>query len=161
MKSEHFVVAFLALLFFGCSSGKKAYERGNYYEAVMKSVNRLRQHPGHSKSIEALQSAYPLAVEFYENEAKNEIASNSNFKWKNAIQSYNSINALYEAIRQCPGCKTAVPSPKNYYAEIGPLKEKAAEESYKAGIGALMKGNRNDAKKTDFNLDDAQNFDPR
>ena len=160
MKSEHFVVAFLALLFFGCSSGKKAYERGNYYEAVMKSVNRLRQHPGHSKSIEALQSAYPLAVEFYENQAKNEIASNSNFKWKNAIQSYNSINALYEAIRQCPGCKTAVPGPKNYYAEIGPLKEKAADESYNAGITALMKGNRNDAKNAYFNFSDVQHFVP-
>ena len=160
MKLEYFVAAFLALLFFGCSSGKKAYERGNYYEAVMKSVNRLRQHPGHSKSIEALQSAYPLAVEYYENEAKNEIASNSNFKWKNAIQSYNSINALYEAIRQCPGCKTAVPNPKNYYAEIGPLKEKAADESYNAGITALMKGNRNDAKNAYFNFSDVQHFVP-
>ncbi len=160
MKSVHFMVAFLALFLFGCSSGKKAYERGNYYEAVMKSVNRLRQNPGHSKSIEALQSAYPLAVEFYENEATNEIASNSNFKWKNAIQSYNSINALYEAIRQCPGCKTAVPNPKNYYAEIGPLKEKAADESYNAGINALMKGNRNDAKNAYFNFSDVQHFVP-
>ena len=160
MKSGHFVVAFLALFLFGCSSGKKAYERGNYYEAVMKSVHRLRQNPGHSKSIEALQSAYPLAVEFYENEATNEIASNSNFKWKNAIQSYNSINALYEAIRQCPSCKTAVPNPKNYYAEIGPLKEKAADESYNAGITALMKGNRNDAKNAYFNFSDVQHFVP-
>jgi hypothetical protein len=160
MKSGHLAVAFFALLLLGCSSGKKAYERGNYYEAVMKSVNRLRQHPGHSKSMEALQSAYPLAVEFYESEAKNEIASNSNFKWKNAIQSYNSINALYEAIRQCPGCKTAVPNPKNYYAEIGPLKEKAADESYNAGITALMKGNRNDAKNAYFNFSDVQHFVP-
>jgi len=143
-----------------CSSGKQAYEKGNYYEAVMKSVNRLRQNPDHSKSIEALQNAYPLAIEYYENEAKNEIASNSPYKWKNAIQSYNSINALYEAIRQCPGCKQAVPNPKNYYAEIGPLKEKAAEESYNAGIGALMKGNRNDAKQAYFNFADAQHFVP-
>jgi len=126
----------------------------------MKSVNRLRQNPDHSKSIEALQNAYPLAIEYYENEAKNEIASNSPYKWKNAIQSYNSINALYEAIRQCPGCKQAVPNPKNYYAEIGPLKEKAAEESYNAGIGALMKGNRNDAKQAYFNFADAQHFVP-
>jgi hypothetical protein len=160
MKSQQFVVALFALLFFGCSSGKKAYERGNYYEAVMKSVNRLRQNPGHSKSMEALQSAYPLAVEFYENEAQNEIASNSNFKWKNAIQSYNSINSLYEAIRQCPGCKTAVPNPKNYYSEIAPLKEKAADESYNAGITALMKGNRNDAKNAYFNFADVQQFVP-
>ena len=160
MKTAFFASVVIALFLIGCSSGKQAYERGNYYEAVMKSVARLRQNPDHSKSIEALQNAYPLAIEFYENEAKNEIASNSNYKWKNAIQSYNSINALYEAIRQCPGCKKAVPNPKNYYTEIGPLKEKAAEESYNAGIGALMKGNRNDAKQAYFNFADTQHFVP-
>jgi len=160
MKSTFFASAVIALFLIACSSGKQAYERGNYYEAVMKSVNRLRQNPDHSKSIEALQNAYPLAIEYYENEAKNEIASNSPYKWKNAIQSYNNINALYEAIRQCPGCKQAVPNPKNYYTEVGPLKEKAAEESYNAGIGALMKGNRNDAKQAYFNFADAQHFVP-
>lgn len=160
MKSGLFPICFLLLIFSACSSGKKAYERGDYYESVMKSVSRLRQNPDHSKSIEALKNAYPLAVELYENEAKNEIASNSNFKWKNAIQSYTYINTLYEAIRQCPGCKKAVPNPKNYYAEIGPLKEKAADESYTAGIDALMKGNRNEAKRAYFNFVDVQNFVP-
>lgn len=160
MKTGHTLIAIALLIASACSSGKKAYERGNYYEAVMKSVARLRQNPDHSKSIEALRSAYPLAVDYYENEAKNEIASNSNFKWKNAIQSYNNINSLYEAIRQCPGCMKAVPNPKNYYAEIGPLKEKAADESYSAGIEALMKGNRNDAKQAYFNFVDAQHYVP-
>jgi hypothetical protein len=160
MKSTFFVSAFLALIAFGCSSGKKAYERGDYYGAVMKSVNRLRQNPGHTKSSEALQLAYPLAIEYFENEANNEIASNSTYKWKNAIQAYNNINSLYEEIRQCPGCKKAVPNPKNYYAEIGPLKEKAAEESYNAGINALMKGNRNDAKQAYYNFADVQRFVP-
>src|SRR5688572_20687714 len=160
MKSAFFASVVIALFLIGCSSGKQAYERGNYYEAVMKSVARLRQNPDHSKSIEALQNAYPLALEYYEKEANNASASNSNYKWKNAIQAYNNINGLYEAIRQCPGCKKAVPNPKNYYAEIGPLKEKAAEESYNAGIGALMKGNRNDAKEAYFNFADAQHFIP-
>jgi hypothetical protein len=160
MKSTLFASAVIALIAVGCSSGKKAYERGDYYGAVMKSVNRLRQNPGHTKSSEALQAAYPLAVEYFENEANNEIASNSPYKWKNAIQAYTNINSLYEEIRQCPGCKKAVPNPKNYYAEIGPLKEKAAEESYNAGINALMKGNRNDAKQAYYNFADVQRFVP-
>jgi hypothetical protein len=51
-------------------------------------------------------------------------------------------------------------SPKNYYTQIGPLKEKAAEESYNAGINALMKGTRDDAKRAYFNFADAQDFVP-
>lgn len=150
----------LVALVSACSSGKKAYERGDYYSAVMKSITRLRQNPDHSKSMATLRDAYPLAVDYFVSQAKNEIASNSAFKWKNAIQSYNTINQLYEQLRQCPGCLKVIPDPKNFYAEIGPLKEKAAEESYNAGIAALMKGTREDAKKAYFNFADAQSFVP-
>lgn len=154
------VFALITIILSSCSSGKQAYERGDYYGAVMKAINRLRQNPDHSKSVSILKEAYPLAVEYFESQANNEIASNSNFKWKNAIQSYNNINQLYEQIRQCPGCLKVVKNPKNYYAELGPLKEKAADESYNAGINALMKGTRNDAKQAYYNFADAQTYIP-
>ncbi|HET9486451.1 MAG TPA: hypothetical protein VFO54_03410 [Chryseosolibacter sp.] len=155
-----YLLVFTLIVLSSCSSGKKAYERGDYYGAVMKAISRLRQNPDHSKSAATLEEAYPLAVEYFESQANNAIASNTAFKWKNAIDSYNSINQLYEQIRQCPGCLRVVKNPKNYYSEIGPLKEKAAEESYNAGITALMKGSRNDAKQAYFNFSDAQLFVP-
>lgn len=160
MKTGHLLAVLLILLLSACSSGKKAYERGDYYAAVMKAVNRLRQNPDHGKSMGILKESYPLALDYYESQAKNEIASNSNFKWKNAIQSYNQLNILYEQVRQCPGCLAVIPNPRNYYAEIGPLKERAAEESYNAGITALMKGTRDDAKQAYYNFTDAQTFVP-
>ena len=148
------VIAFLS----ACTSGKKAYERGDYYEAVMLSIGRLRQNPNHSKSAEALRNAYPLAVEWYETDAKNQIASNSTSKYKNALVSYGRINNMYEAIKQAPGALAVVSNPKNYYSEIGPLKEKAAEELYNQGIASLMKGNRNDAKRAFFQFKEAQSY---
>jgi hypothetical protein len=160
MRLGHLLIFCLVVFLSACSSGKKAYERGDYYGAVVKAVNRLRQNPDHSKTRDILKEAYPQAVEYFESQAKNEIASNSNFKWKNAIQSYNQLNQLYEQIRQCPGCLKVIPNPKNFYAEIGPLKEKAAEESYAAGITALMKGTRVDAKNAYYNFADAQTFVP-
>jgi hypothetical protein len=141
-----------------CSSGKKAYERGDYDESVMLSIKRLRQNPEHAKSIQALQSAYPLAIEYWETRVNNEIASDNAYKWKIAIESYNRINEMYEQIRLCPGCLKIIKNPKNYYREIGPLKEKAAEESYNAGIKALAKGSRNDAKQAYYNFQDAQTY---
>jgi hypothetical protein len=160
MKIGRLLVVSLIIFLSSCSSGKKAYERGDYFEAVMKAIGRLRKDADNSKSTETLKNAYPLAVEYFETQASNEIASNSNFKWKNAIQSYNAINQMYEEIRQCPACMKVVKNPVNHYAELGPLKEKAADESYKAGIDALMKGNRNDARRAYFNFVDAQNFVP-
>lgn len=160
MKPGYLLVFTLIIVLAACSSGKKAYERGDYYSAVMKAISRLRQKPDHAKSVATLKEAYPLALEYFESQANNAIASNTAFKWKNAIQSYNSVNQLYEQIRQCPGCLKVISNPKNYYAEIGPLKEKAAEESYTAGITALMKGTRNDAKQAYYNFADAQSFVP-
>lgn len=143
-----------------CTSGKKLYEQGAYYEAVMASVQKLRQNPDHKKSIEALKNAYPLAMDYLQTDVKNQIASNSPNKWRNAIASYDKINQMYESIRQSPKALKIIKDPKNFYTEIGPLKEKAAEESYTAGIDALMKGNRNDAKKAYYNFADAQSFSP-
>ncbi len=159
MKRERLLFLILIILA-GCSSGKKAYEHGDYYGAVMQAASRLRQKPDHEKSSEALRNAYPLALASIEEQAKNQIASNSPYKWKSAIQSYDQINRLYEEIKQCPGCMRVIKDPVNYYAEIGPLKEKAAEESYNSGITNLMKGNRIEARKAYFNFVDAQNFAP-
>jgi len=160
MKPRHLLILIVVLLVNACSSGKKAYERGDYYEAVMQAVNRLRQNPDHDKSKEALKNAYPLAVDFFQTDANNQIASNSPSKWRNAIASYDKINQMYESIRQSPAAMKVIRDPKNFYAEIGPLKEKAADESYNAGIDALMKGTREDAKRAYFNFNDAQAFVP-
>lgn len=159
MKTRLLVFTLITTLY-ACSSGKKAYERGDYYGAVTKAVNRLRQNPDHGKSMETLREAYPLAIEYFDSQARNAVASNAPFKWKKAIESYTLLNQLYDQIRQCPGCLKVIPGPKNYYAEIGPLKEKAAEESYNAGITELMKGTRIDARQAYRNFADAQSFVP-
>lgn len=160
MKPVRLLFILIAAITVACSSGKQAYEKGNYYEAVVKAVGRLRQNPDHEKSAEALKNAYPLAIEYYEQQASNEMASNSPYKYKNAIQAYNTINQLYESIKTCPGCLKVIKTPVNHYADIGPLKDKAAEESYNAGITSLMKGTREEAKTAYFNFVDAQNFVP-
>ena len=97
-----------------CSSGKKAFEHGDYFDAVLLSVKRLRQKPDHEKSIETLKESYPLAVSYLEGQVNNTLAANAPYKWKSVIQSYKQIDRLYEEIRQCPACLKIIPNPKNY-----------------------------------------------
>jgi hypothetical protein len=144
----------------GCSSGKKAYEQGNYFEAVMQAISRLRQNPDHSKSRETLKKSYPMALNWFETDAQNQIASNAPNKWRNALDAYDKMNQMYESIRQSPGALKVIKEPKSFYTEIGPLKEKAADEIYTAGITSLMKGTREDAKRAYFNFVDANRFVP-
>ncbi|HEX5171918.1 MAG TPA: hypothetical protein VFW11_22215, partial [Cyclobacteriaceae bacterium] len=130
-----------------CSSGKAAYEQGNYYESVMTSVSRLRRNSDHKKSVETLRQAYPLAVRYYEDQANNVLASNNEFKWTAVVQSYTMINMMYDDIRRCPGALAVIPNPVNYHNKLDEAKRNAADENYQAGILALAVGSRDKAKQ--------------
>jgi hypothetical protein len=114
LKSPLFVCLIAITILTGCSSGKSAFEHGNYYEAVLTSVSRLRRNDDHAKSIETLRQAYPMAVQFYEDKAKASIASNAEFKWSTVVESYATINVMYDEIRRCPGALKVIPNPHNY-----------------------------------------------
>ncbi len=143
-------IIFSIIFLDSCSSGKSALKKGNYYDAVLQAVNRLRQNPDHKKSIEVLNTSYHMAVEYLETDAQNQITSNANFKWRNAVEDYERINNLYEQIRTSPGALKVIPQPINKYKELTDVKNKAAEESYEAGIQSMLKNTRDDAKRAYF-----------
>jgi hypothetical protein len=139
------VVAIVALN--ACSSGKSTFERGNYYEAVITSVNRLRKNSDHKKSVETLRQAYPMAVAFYEDRAKTSLASTERFKWSEVVKSYTFINTMYDDIKRCPGALAVIPNPTNYFSKLQEARQNAAEEQYAAGILALQGATRENAKQ--------------
>jgi hypothetical protein len=154
------VVLFTLCIFVGCSSGKKAYQRGDYYGAVLRSVERLRQKPDHTKSQESLRLAYPLAVEFIQSQITSTIASDAPFKWKQVISYYNQINQLHDQIKTSPAALKVIPLPISKFSEIADLKKKAAEESYEAGIQSMMKNTRQDAIQAYYLFKEANDFEP-
>ncbi len=162
MKSKYLPLLLLALLLVldSCSSGKKAYENGDYYSAVLKSVNRLRQKPGHKKSKETLRKSYPMALITLEKRVQHLQAANEPFKWKKILEAYNQINHMYEEISHAPGALAVVPNPRNYYKSTDDIKNKAAEESYQAGRKLLSKNTREAAKEAYFYFSDVQHFVP-
>ncbi|MBL3655729.1 hypothetical protein [Fulvivirga sediminis] len=153
--SSLLIISFLIL---NCSSGKKALEQGDYYQAVLKAVNRLRQKPDHKKSKETLRAGYPLAIRTIEQDVQNTLSGNSKYKYKSVLQKYQLINNMYEEIRRSPGALKIIHSPKNYYNELPKIQEMAAEESYREGLNALEKDTREGAKQAYYNFRDVQSF---
>lgn len=162
MKKQLLYFSFIALSFLlmDCSSGKKAYEQGDYYEAVMKAVNRLRQKPTHKKSGQTLKKSYPLAVQTLERSANNSMSSNAQFKYRDALFAYQKINRMSEEIRRAPGALRIIPAPKTFYPKVAQLKQQAAEESYNAGMIALNRNTREDAKQAVYLFRDVDSFVP-
>jgi hypothetical protein len=151
----------ICISFTDCTSGKGSYKRGDYYQAVVESVNRLRAKPSDKKSKEILKMSYPAAISFLETQTENMIASNANNKWRVAVQNYTRINSLYEEIQRSPGAMQVIPNPVSKYKELTDVKQKAAEESYQLALEAMMKNTREDAKRAYFLFRDVNTLSPQ
>jgi hypothetical protein len=67
---------------------------------------------------------------------------------------------MYELIHSSPAALEVIPEPKNYYKEIGEIRQKAAEETYDAGIESMMRGTRTDSRVAYQYFSEANAFVP-
>ena len=153
-------ILILTVLLAGCSSGKKAYERGDYYNSVIKSVNRLRSNPDHQRSVKILKQAYPLAIAWYKNNVNRTLSSNESLKWSKVVGYYEQMNAMNREIWRCPGALNVIPNPIQFDTELAHAKGQAGPECYQAGILALDEHTRDAAKQAYYHFLNADKFVP-
>lgn len=127
----------ILLIFTSCSTGKKSLQKGDYFSAVSKSVQRLKSDPDNKKAINVLKEGYQLTLDWSQEEMDMILSGNNSFKWENAIQLMKQINNLARQIRQTPAARKIISEPKTYSSELNMAVEKAANERYKTGISEL------------------------
>lgn len=143
-------------LLLDCSSGKKAFEKGNYLEAVEQSVNRLRQNPDNRKAQNTLRSAYPNLISYYQDRINNLKRSGNALRWEEIMNMYADLNEVYDDIQRAPGARSIVVSPRNFISEYEAARLKAAEAYYAIGEDALklaQQGDRESAKEAYLRFD--------
>jgi len=162
MKQTISYLVFFSYLFIllGCTSGKKAFESGNYDQSTIQAIERLRKNPDHKKSREVLAESYPLAVRYHIDRIYNLRSSSDPFKNGKMINEYERLNYLYEQIMRSPGAMSVIPDPEKYYNDITTLSNLAAEEQYLAGMEAFNTGMREGAKEAFFYFLRADEFVP-
>lgn len=151
---------FIGLIIISCSSGEKALEKGDYYQAVIKSINRLRSNPSKEKARQIVAKAYPLAVNWYNKQIQQTKSSNIPLKWSRIVSNYQTLNNLAREIDRCPAAKEMIPVPNYYINELEDAKHQAAPECYIAGMEALNRGTREDAKRAFRHFMNANNYVP-
>ncbi len=134
MKKNILNFCILILIISSCSTGKKALEKGDYFSAITKSVERLKSDPDNKKAIKVLEDGYPLALEWSQEEIDLALSSNSAFKWEGAIYQMEQVNRMSEMIRSTPAARKIISNPKSYSSELNIAYEKAADARYHCGI---------------------------
>ena len=122
-----------------CTSGQKAYQRGDYDEAVLKAINRLQRNPNQQKSRETLASAYPATKGWHADNVSRYLQSGDEYRWESVIGEYQQMNLIYDEISRCPGCKEVIPNPISFGAELREAKENAATVRYDKGMERLTR----------------------
>lgn len=145
--NSRLLIPIVALIMAACSSGQKSFRQGNYFGAVQTAVERLRSNPDHKKSRQVLESGYTEALRWSQDEIDITLSGNDPLKWEKTVDLMRRVNNLASEIRRCPAALEIIPDPKVYTAEMNMALEKAAEETYQAGMAALQQPGRESARR--------------
>lgn len=146
MKIRFSVYFMLLILLVSCSTGKKALQKGDYFSAVSKAVERLKTAPENKNAIKVVEEGYPMTLEWSQEEMDLILSSNSAFKWEQAVGLMKQVNQLSDAIRSTPAARKIISNPKTYSSELNMAVEKAAEARYNAGLAELEVKTRESAR---------------
>jgi len=146
MKIRFSVYFMLLILLVSCSTGKKALQKGDYFSAVSKAVERLKSSPDNKNAIKVVEEGYPMTLEWSQEEMDLILSSNSAFKWEQAVGLMKQVNQLSDAIRSTPAARKIISNPKTYSSELNMAVEKAAEARYNAGLAELEVKTRESAR---------------
>lgn len=145
-----FITIIISTIVTSCNTGKNLYIKGDYYQAVLRSVEKLRKSPHNKNAMETLANAYPYAVNTLLDKIENKNQLQSAFKNTEAVHIYEQLNFLYENIQRSPAAKNIISKPSKFYVQLENIKSLAAEEQYAAGMQQLSYQNRRNAKQAYF-----------
>jgi hypothetical protein len=150
MRKHLFLFLAAVLLLNSCSSGYKAYKKGDYYKATIESIDRLKNSPDNDKAQFVLIKSYTQAVKNSLREIDRALATNSGNNYDLVVYEYQKINEMATAIYNCPKALSIFPQPAEYPKELSEAKQNAAEQAYSMGIKAM---NTNTIEQARFALD--------
>jgi hypothetical protein len=142
MKKIYLLFFAATVVLFSCKTATKAYEKGNYHDAISLAVKKLQKDENDDASKSILKNAYKQAVETHEAEIRTLSNSAADSRFEKIYQEYSQLQSLYETISRSPAAVKAV-HPADYSSYVQTYKEKTAEIYFDRGLALMEKGDRN------------------
>ena len=125
MTNPFLTLALSAFLFYSCKTASKAYQKGEYTEAIELGVKKLQRNTHDRISKDMVQKAYSYEIKEHEDNVQTIRNSNSDLMYERIYQEYSHLQHLYYTIHQTPAVAELIP-PKDYSAELASYGQKAA-----------------------------------
>lgn len=154
--NKFIVIALSIIIATSCVSSKKLYQRGQYDQALRKSVKKLRGNPENTKEISILEKAFGSANEANNNRIKYLKTEGKPDSWDEIFTNYSYLKDRQELVRTVLPLKNenrVVDFPKiDYDNEIVEAKKNAAEYFYVHAKKLLETNDRFKARDAYFEL---------
>lgn len=155
-----YTVALFSFIFItSCKTASKAYEQGNYYDAVELAIKKLQKDPHDPELKEILKTSYKYAIQQHEDKIRILSGSNSENKWAELYRQYSTMQELYNSLRQYPPALSIVQA-TDYSGYIETYKDKAAAMHYEKGLKWMNEGDKAAYREAYKEFKAAQRFKP-
>src|SRR5215217_8013240 len=125
--TKFYLFLFSAILFFSsCKTASKAYNKGDYADAIELGITKLQKDPSDAETCDLVKSAYTYAVNLSESNIRNLSGSAGDDRYEAILREYNRLQDLYETIHLSPATASVI-NPTNYSDHVQTYSTKAAE----------------------------------
>ncbi len=154
------LITIMTAFTYSCQSSKKALENGNYYDACLLAIKKLRSSPNNEKANSALKQAYPLLLQTEQLKIKDTKTLNSPNKYRNIYNKYIRLNNVYQNILTCPAALSIIPSPQSFMNEQNEAKSLALNEMIADADAVLEDSTHTSARKAYYMYGEILKFEP-
>ncbi len=131
-----FIPTFFIILLAGCKTAGKAYDKGNYTNAIELAVKKLQKNPNDGDAKALIKAAYKNAVDEHENKIAILSRSSGEPKYEQIYNIYRDLQNLNSIIRQAPPLQGIV-QPTDYSDYLTTYKNKTGELYYEKGMAKM------------------------
>jgi tetratricopeptide (TPR) repeat protein len=120
-----YLIIFSLVIFAGCKSAGKSYQKGDYADAIELGIKKLQKDPNDTEIIEIVKNSYKFAVSAHENQVRILQNSRNENRFERIFQQYLQMQDLYQQIHQYPVAARII-DPMDYSSYVETYREKAA-----------------------------------
>ena len=117
-------VVVFAIVFSSCKSTSKAFQRGEYTDAIAIGVRKLQKDPSDAKTRDLVRSSYSYEVTEHEDRIRILSNSTSDLRFDDIYQEYGHLQNLYNIIHQYPAVAQMIPA-KDYSTNLQEIGDQA------------------------------------
>ncbi len=133
MIRTYFSVLISGLLLTGCKTAHKAYDKGDYPNAIEIAIKSLQKNSNDNAAKAIVQAAYKKAVELRESNIRSLSASNDELHYEKIYNEYRGLQQLYVLIQKENVLRVVV-QPTDYSEYLLTYKGKSGEVLYQKGL---------------------------